>query len=340
MKQAFFSQMGFLTCISLVLTFYLSQDLVHAQTQQDLTCDENRFQLKRYELLGCGSGKNPEEARLNARIDIARKIQGDHVELKSFILENCNDNEGIIYCDRKEGKEVKEYLNATLYDWRELKLKALDYGIYQAILAYDNRPFFEKAIPKFDEDLKCQKEQPKNRFLQNLFDHNNLPSNFQMKLVLKEQNYMLACGESFMFVRSISDLFYSQHSDLKLNQTTFNHGDEITIHIKNQSPQYFTLLYVDGKGNVGIFDQNLYKEKDFVYPDEQDPDILTVAWIKPTKGNKLTEMLIMLKSQKPIDQLNFEEASDQPLQAKLNFIHLINLLDQYEYETLTFDIFP
>lgn len=229
--------------------------------------------LNQYEIIGYGSGLSMEEAKTNARNDIAKSILVHIKSESSFdntvIEENQDFNQTKIM-----KSNIHEYTNIILSEAKIIKQQKIENKFYVAF-SYINLPLDEKVFKEFG-GYKLKPIDKKSIYKYSLFSE-MLKSKFgyipNYDLIFKNGIYYLDIGNK-LFVMQNSDLklFFFNYSNSNISFRVSNNNLKVNdfFHFKISSKEngYMSLIQVDEEGRIIIHIDNKYvnKDNDLTYP--------------------------------------------------------------------------
>ena len=233
-----------------------------------------KLPLNQYEIIGYGSGSSLEEAKTNARNDIAKSILV-HIKSVSIFYHTVTEKNKDFNQTKVVKSNIQEYTNIVLSEAKMIKSQKKDNKFYVA-LSYINLPLKDKVFREF-KDYKLKHMNTKSIYYHSLFSE-ILKSKIgyipHYDLIFKDGLYYLDIGNK-LFVMQNSDLklfFFNVSNpniDFTVSSKSLKVNDFFHFNITSKKQGYLSLIEVDEEGRVIIHIDNksVNKNQHLTYPD-------------------------------------------------------------------------
>lgn len=284
------------------------------------------------ELIGYGVASSLELAKQNAMADIVKSIA---VNIHTQLNMTQSNIEG--KHDKSISQTLKTQANATLSGVKTLQAENFD-NLWYVALSYDNSPVQHKLKKLLPTVLK---EQTQSAYLAqtDLFKTLNREISIPLDYHIVRQNNFWQLQYKDIFLPLNQEEFYalfdnqtSQELNLKTNQTIYQPNDEMFFKLHSTSQTgYFSLLYVEHNGKVGVLFANQDAKKELRYPAKKSDERFVVA---NPYGKTIEELYVLIYSNTPLDVRDFESVSHTYLdESNFNFDKLLAIMKHYQFAT-------
>lgn len=296
----------------------------------------NIAQNDKNEIIGYGIDADLSKAKQNAISDITNTL---YVSVKSSMSIEESDKNGNY--NRNSSMALKTESQAVLSGVVFIKT-AQENNLWYVAAKYDNSALkvkLKKLLPSILKDESQNKYLKNTPLIKNLNSYIKAKLNY--KIVRKDNLWQLEYNDILLPLneRNFYKLFSNQECSvfsIKANKSIYQENDEIYFNITNHISGFFSILYVEHNGKVGVLLENQHAEKSFRYPEATSGEKFKIAnpYNKP-----IQELYIAIFSKEPINILDFEAVSDNLLdESNYNFDKLISKLNDLEYSTFMIKI--
>ncbi len=291
---------------------------------------------KKCEIIGYGINATLANAKQSAISDIAQSIQ---VRIDSSADISTSDNNGDI--KNNSSINLKTNSQATLNGVQFIKVEH-ENGLWYVAAKYDNSSIEIKLKKLLPRSLK---DEPQNNYLKNTPLIRKLNTYIGKKLnyeiVRKDNLWQLQYKDILLPLnrKNFYNLFSNQSNQqlsITPNQNIYKENEEMFFNIKHKKSGYFSILYVEHTGKVGVLLANYKSNKSFIYPDIKSENVFKIA---NPYGKPIQELYVVINSKTPISLDKFENISDTLLdESNYNFSQLISQLNSLEFSTFEIKI--
>ncbi|MFA6144714.1 MAG: LPP20 family lipoprotein [Sulfurimonas sp.] len=261
-----------------------------------------------YEIIGYGEGISLDEAKMNAKSDIAKTIRS-HIDSTSITQTSVNNTT----LDHNASQSVRETSNLTLSDVVMLQHDQKDGRSYVA-LQYDNRPLFIK-LAKLGGQSLCGESNPylsQTPILKNLATELNCSTSIE---ITRDQNGWYLGRAAHRVVLNESDfegmMIETSSGSLRLSSTPVRvNVDEVYTLILDTLPLsgYLSLFDVYDDGKVVVMEKNIdltrHAKKKLLYPNDLRPDLELVGGLN-TPAKDALDLCVAVVSAQPLELSKF-----------------------------------
>lgn len=288
------------------------------------------------EIIGYGVGETLSQAKKAALDDITNSIS---VSIESSFKNTQQETNGKF--NSKTSLKILTKSSAVLSGLKFIKLEKMKDQWFVAAL-YDNSPLEIKVKNKVSE---YKKNETQNTYLKNtpLFKLLNETVGIKLnyKIVRKDKLWQLQYKSLLVPLKQkdIYKLFVTRSIDslsIVANKSIYMQNDEMYFKVKSKLNGYFSILYVEHNGKVGVLTANQKSKTSFLFPDLKTENSFKIAnpYNKP-----IHELYLLLYSKKPIRLNKFESVSDKFLdESNYNFDKLISKLNSLEFSSFEIKI--
>ncbi len=285
----------------------------------------------KYEIIGYGEGSNLDEAKANAKEDIAQKLSSN-VQSSMSIISN---DEG-----SKSNANLNITTNINLVNLKTLKMQEVNSSYFVA-LKYENLDLAYRMKKSFG-DTKCENGDV-NSYIKNTTIFQNITSavgcelsiklqreNSAWYLTYKEQMFLLNNSEFEQFYESINNQKYT----FMANQKVLKDGDSFYFNLSSDEMVYVTLLDVYENGIVTLLQDSILIDKKLQIPSKDSQSYFEAGLVKENQDTH--DLYVAIFTKEPLDMSRFEYANEELASSELayKFDQLINFIDKYEYATI------
>lgn len=261
-----------------------------------------------FEIIGYGEGITLDEAKSNAKSDIAKSIRS-HID-STFSTHTSVNNSAVNHTAQSS---IRETSNLTITD-AQLKKSEQNNGRFYVALRYENLPLSTKLAKRGGQAL-CGKP---NAYLAQTPTLLNLSSELNcsvsVDITRENEGWYLGRGEhrnsmnnadfrALMIETSMGTL------RIKSNRTLINEEETYTLNLEGLPAMgYLSLFDVYDDGRVVLMENNLNlatkSKKEFLYPDDIRNDFELSGGVSEA-GNDALDLYVVLVSKEPLKLSNF-----------------------------------
>jgi len=261
-----------------------------------------------YEIIGYGEGISLDEAKMNAKSDIAKTIK-THIDSISTTQTSVNNTT----LNHNASQSVRETSNLTITDVK-LKNSELKDGLFYVALLYDNRPLFIKLAKQGGKSL-CGESNPylaQTEILKNLSSELNCSTSVE---ITREQNgWYLGRGEHQAVLSDDNFeklMIETSNGTLRLSSSPSRvNVDEVYTLSLDTLPLsgYLSLFDVYNDGKVVVMEKNIdltrHAKKKLLYPNDLRPDLELVGGLNVPMKDAL-DLCVAVVSAQPLELSTF-----------------------------------
>ena len=261
-----------------------------------------------YEIIGYGEGVTLDEAKSNAKSDIAKAIRSNIKS--SFTAQTSVDNSTV---NHNAQSNISETSNLTITD-AELKKSEQNNGRFYVALRYENLPLSTKLAKRGGQSL-CGKS---NAYLAQTSTALKLSSDLNcsvsVDITRENDGWYLGHGEhrNIMNKADLRELMIETSTGalrLKSNHTLVNEDEAYTLNLDGlPASGYLSLFDVYDDGRVVLMENNINlaskSKKAFLYPDDIREDFQLSGGVLEA-GNDALDLYVVLVSSEPLKLSSF-----------------------------------
>ena len=261
-----------------------------------------------YEIIGYGEGITLDEAKMNAKSDIAKTIS-THIDSISTTQTSVNN----MTLDHNASQSVRETSNLTITDAELIKGEPKD-GRFYVALRYENLPLSSKLAKRGGQLLCGQPNVYLSQTSTILALSSDLNCSVSVDITRENDGWYLGRGEhrnsmnntdfhEFMIETSTGTL------RLKSNRTLVNEDEAYALNLEGlPTSGYLSLFDVYDDGRVVLMENNIdlarKSKKAFRYPDDIRKDLELSGGVSEA-GRDAVDLYVVLISNEPLKLSSF-----------------------------------
>lgn len=278
-----------------------------------------------YEIIGFGEGGSLDEAKTNARTDIAKQIKvkiSSEIKIAKQISNEKYTKNSIV--------NLSENVSASLSEVKELKAEK-ENGVWFVALGYDNLSATTKLAKKLINE-KCDKIP--HIYLSNTIFYKNLASlsNATNCVFPKYDNGVnyIGIGENRV-VYDFDELLVSVSNGVRINPSKTHLKENESFFLEIEAKKGFaTIFNIHDSGKVTVVMPNIQiqNDKKFVFPDSKSDFELSSA----ISENRVIEGYFVINSDQKLDLSRFGVTGFGKINSEQNrFDEFIKLLEVHKF---------
>jgi len=298
-----------------------------------------------YTYVGYGSANSMQAAKQIAREDLSNQL--------FVVVETITEAEVEVGASNNVSSTAKhssrQETYAELNDVKVVKSELLDRTYYVA-LQYQHISIIHNFIKKLNKSTCESEEQHPYLVHTPLFKELNekLPCKLNIELLRKNRSWVLAYKDNLIQLNTkrYNDLYIAnQISDtfeINTPSTRLQEGERFHVAINSNKDGYVTLFNVYADGIVTLLQENVVVKEgsERKFPLDDDGVVFEAGILD--KGRETVDLYIGLYSDIPVTFSRFNEANAtvQNSEWQYQFDYLLQLMKQYEFSVVLFNIFP
>lgn len=261
-----------------------------------------------FEIIGYGEGLTLDEAKTNAKSDIAKSIRS-HID-SSFSTHTSVNNSTV---NHNAQSSIRETSNLTITD-AQLKNSEQNNGRFYVAMRYENLPLSTKLAKRGGQSL-CGKP---NAYLAQTSTLLNLSSDLNcsvsVDITRENDGWYLGRGEhrNSMNNADFRALMIETSTGtlrVKSNRTLVNEDEAYALNLEGlPATGYLSLFDVYDDGRVVLMENNInlsrHSKKGFVYPDDLRQDFQLSGGVSEA-GSDALDLYVVLVSNQPLKLSSF-----------------------------------
>ena len=261
-----------------------------------------------YEIIGYGEGVTLDEAKMNAKSDIAKTIS-THIDSISTTQTSVNN----MTLDHNASQSVRETSNLTITD-AELKKSEQKDGRFYVALQYENLPLSTKLVKRGGQLLCGQSNVYLSQTSTILALSSDLNCSVSVDITRENNGWYLGRGEhrNSMNNADFRDLMIETVTGtlrLKSNRALVNEDEAYALNLEGlPASGYLSLFDVYDDGRVVLMENNINlarkSKKAFRYPDDIRKDLELSGGVSEA-GHDAVDLYVVLISNEPLKLSSF-----------------------------------
>jgi len=289
----------------------------------------------KYEVFGYGQGSTLEEAKANAKEDIALTLISK-VD-SSFTSTTITNNDSYT---RKEKASLKVTSKLSLHNLKTIKQEQQG-SVFYVALKYKNLDLPYRVKTTIG-DYTCNDEKIDN-YLQETALLKKLSSSLGCELDFKvdrrNEAWYLKYKE-YLFLLSddeFEELYVStssEHISMKSSKKVLYDGDSFYFTFSSKKSGYVTFIDVYENGIVTLLQESTPIKSTLQIPSKKSENYFEAGLVE--EGQNTHDLYIAIYSEKPLDMSRFNYASEELAESEVayKFDELIEFLKGYEYSSV------
>jgi len=289
----------------------------------------------KYEVFGYGQGSTLEEAKANAKEDIALTLLS---KVDSSFISNTTTHNHSYTKQEKASLKVTSKLN--LYNLKTIKQEQQN-GIFYIVLKYKNLDLAYRVKTTIGDytcnNTKIDNYLQKTPLLKKLSSSLSCELNF--KLDRRNEAWYLKYKE-YMFLLSndeFEELYVatsSEHISMKSSKRVLYDGDSFYFTFNSKKSGYITFIDVYENGIVTLLQESTPIKNTLQIPSKKNENYFEAGLVED--GQSTYDLYVAIYSDKPLDMSRFIYVSEELAKSEVayKFDEFIEFLRDYEYSSV------
>lgn len=289
----------------------------------------------KYEIIGYGEGKSSQEAKANAKVDIAETLNSQVTS--SIAITTSVDNDD---AQTQRRSNLKVTSNLNLQNVKVIKQEEQE-GRFFVALQYNNLDLayrMKTRVGKFHcDDAKRDSYLDQTPLIQRVTA--SLGCKLDLQLERKNSAWYLQYKEHLFALtpKEFEELFVTTKNrsfGFKPSRDILVDGDSFYFTFHSKERGYITLLDVYANGIVTLIQPSVAIKGSLQIPSQKSKNYFEAGVLQ--KGKDTYDLYVAIFSKKPLDMSRFVYASEDLASSELayKFDELMRVLNGYRYSTV------